>query len=721
MHFVKWIRKNQRKLITAIGIMIMVAFVGGQAFQYLMSRIRVGANTAVYLYYEDSEISSRAINEARNELDVLQALMAGRLLSNLDIKSMLLAQLLFPNSVSSVQVSDILKQSVMRGQINCSFEDIDNFFVQAAGRSELFWILLDAEAKKAGCVDSAEEAKTMLRQLIPSLTQGRADAKQVIDSIISRYSVPEEKIFRIFADLTGVITYCRMITGSEDVTMAQTKAAIVRAKQELSSEFVNISAEDFVDDQPEPTEDELYQQFAKYKEYLPGHVTAENPYGFGYHLPDRVQLEYLFVKRNDVEKIVEDPTQQEMEEHYRLNSDRYTYPPESIDPNNPNSEKITRKRSYADALELIKRTLKRENTQRRCDMIINEAIDMIDISLADIDVESSSDQELAAVAGDYAATTEKLKEKYDLEVYSGKTGLLSAEDIANDRYLGRISLKGQTQMSIPLSKVVFAVDGTTRLTQFEIPTPRMWENIGPLKDAIGSIVGIVRVVKVEKAVVPSSFELSYSIKPVNIDQADATQEQYSVRQAVAEDVKIQKAMDSAKARAQELVKSITEKGWATAISQYNENYTTGMIRLRNVSQLRDISQRELLTGKMLSENNPAQFAGFKGILIKKEQFDKLSSLIPAGEVEAKNIMQIVRFEPDQCYYVVKDVSKISVTEADYLASKNQAAYQLDNVSSESLGVKHYLPENIVKRTNFRSAKKFEEEIEKEEGDQGGDS
>ena len=723
MHFVKWIRKNQRKLITAIGIMIMVAFVGGQAFQYLMSRFRLGANTAVYLYNENSKISSKTINQARNELDVLQALMAGRLLSSLDIKSMLLAQLLFPNSVSGVQVNDILKQSVMQGQLNCTFEEIDRFFAQSAGRSELFWILLNAEAKNAGCAISAEEAKVMLKQLIPSMTQGQADARQVIDSIISRYSIPEEKIFRIFADLTGVITYCRMITGSEDVTIAQMKATIVRSGQELSSEFVNISAEDFLDDQPEPTEEELYQQFAKYKGLLPGQVTAENPYGFGYHLPDRAQLEYLFVKRNDVEQIVKDSTQQEMEEHYQLNSDRYTHPPEKIDPNDPNSETITRKRSYAEASELIKRALKRENTQRRCDMIINEAIDRIDLSLADIDVESSSDQELAAVVGDYGTVAKKLKEKYNVEVYSGKTGLLSAEDIISDRYLGRILLKGQTQMPIPLSKVVFAVDGTTKLTQFEIPTPRMWENIGPVRDSVGSIVGIVRVTKVEKAIEPSTFELSYSIEMVNLDQTDAPQEQYSIRQAVAEDVKIQKAMDSAKARAQELVKSIAEKGWATAISQYNQNYTIGLVRLENVSQLRKISQREILVGKMLSKDNPAQVIGLKNVLIKKEQFNKLSSLIPAGETEAKNIMQIVKFEPDWCYYVVKDVSRTPVTQADYLAIKDQAAYQMDSAASESLGVIHYLPENIIKRTNFRSAKNFKEdtEEEKEDGDQGGDS
>jgi hypothetical protein len=721
MHFVKWIRRNQRKLITVIGIMIMIAFVGGQAFTYLLGRIRPGANTAVYLYYENSKISSKTINEARGKLDVSRELMAGQLLSNLDIKSMLLAQLLFPNSVPGAQVNDILKQSVMQGQINCTFEDIDNFFAQAAGRSELFWILLDAEAKNAGCAISSEEAKAMLKQLIPSLTQGRADARQAIDSIISRYSIPEEKIFRIFADLVGIVTYCRMVTGSEDVTIAQIKAAIVRSGQELNSEFVNISAKNFVNDQPEPTEEELYQQFAKYKQYLSGQITAENPYGFGYHLPDRAQLEYLFVKRNDVEQIVNNPTQQEMEEHYQLNSDRYTYPPEKIDPNDPESETITRTRSYADAAELIKRTLKRENTQRRCDMIINEAIDMVDVSSADIDIESSTDQELAAVASDYAAITKKLKEKYNVEVYSGKTGLLSAEDIISDRYLGRILLKGLTQMPIPLSKVVFATDGTTKLTQFEVPTPRMWENIGPISDSVGSIVGIVRVIKIEKAIEPVELDVSYSIEPVKLDKTDSPQEQYSIRQAVAEDVKIQKAMDSAKTRAQELVKSITEKGWASAISQYNKNYTTGLVRLENVSQLKGISQRELLTGKMLSKDNPAQVVGLKNVLIKKEQFNKLSSLIPAGETEAKNIMQIVRFEPDWCYYVVKDVSRTPVTQADYLAIKNQAAYQVDNVSSESLGVIHYLPENIIKRTNFRSAKIFEEEEEKEESDQGGDS
>ena len=57
----------------------------------------------------------------------------------------------------------------------------------------------------------------------------------------------------------------------------------------------------------------IREQFEKYKTYFPGQVDEDNPYGFGYKIEDRVQLEYMIVKLDDIEKIIEEPTQQEMQ------------------------------------------------------------------------------------------------------------------------------------------------------------------------------------------------------------------------------------------------------------------------------------------------------------------------------------------------------------------------------------------------------------------------
>jgi len=51
---------------------------------------------------------------------------------------------------------------------------------------------------------------------------------------------------------------------------------------------------------PEPSEDQLKQHFSQYKTFFPNEITDENTYGFGYKQPDRVSLEYIAVKLDDV-------------------------------------------------------------------------------------------------------------------------------------------------------------------------------------------------------------------------------------------------------------------------------------------------------------------------------------------------------------------------------------------------------------------------------------
>ncbi len=93
MHLVKWIRKNERKLMTFVVIFIMVAFVGGAAFQQIMSRLGPNpANEAVAYYYEDGKITRNDIARAQTELNVLRILGAERFLNMIDVKGQLLGQ-----------------------------------------------------------------------------------------------------------------------------------------------------------------------------------------------------------------------------------------------------------------------------------------------------------------------------------------------------------------------------------------------------------------------------------------------------------------------------------------------------------------------------------------------------------------------------------------------------------------------------------------------------
>ena len=56
---------------------------------------------------------------------------------------------------------------------------------------------------------------------------------------------------------------------------------------------------------PEPTDDQLRKQLETYAAFIPGRPSADNPFGFGYRVPDRVKLEMISFKRADVRRVVE--------------------------------------------------------------------------------------------------------------------------------------------------------------------------------------------------------------------------------------------------------------------------------------------------------------------------------------------------------------------------------------------------------------------------------
>ncbi len=724
MHLVKWIRKNERKLMTFVVIFIMVAFVGGAAFQQIMSRLGPNpGNEAVAYYYEDGKITRNDIALAQMELRVLRSLGMDRFLNAIGVKGQLLGQLLFPQSQMAAAVSDMLKQSVFQGRLQIQASDIDKFFTQASGMPEIYWLLLQAEAKNAGCVTSQSRAKTALKRIVPQITENNANAGQLVGLIIDRLRIPEEKIIRTFADLLGVLNYTAMITTSEDLTIGQIKAAIARKGEKLDAEFVKIETSVLIGAQPDPDAEELGEQFSRYKAAAGGVVTEQNLFGFGYKLPGMVQLEYLIVKMDDVRKLVEKPAPEETEEYYQLNSYRFSYE-ELLDPNDPESQTVTKTKSYAEVSVQIERFLIQTKTDQHANMILNEAIELTEEGYSQLDLDTATSEELRESSGDYRSAAAKLRDKYGIEVYTSTTGLLSAADLMNSAYLGKLVMEGQSRIPVRLDKIVFAVEeiSASRLGRFDVPKPKMWENIGPSKDTFGTIIAIVRVIEARKPAEPDRIDVSFSRKTAVLDETEAVVDEkiYSVKEAVIRDVKLRKAMQAATVRAQELAAMVTENGWDEAVAEYNKRYTPNTVELEILPAQTRISLRDVSIVKMLLADDPAKDSYIKTMIENKMLLDKLYSLLPAGETETVNPGppgSIVEFRPGGSCYVIKKVSRTAVNKKDYFMEKNQLAYMLDGAGSESLRIIHYTPENIFKRMNYRPASSEEPEPS-EAGDEG---
>jgi len=730
MSLVKWMRKNNRKIMAFVVIMIMLGFVGGFGLQQYLSRLGRGKG-AVWGYYLDGrEIREADIVRANNELKVLRSLLAGEMLRyrqtlfrTPDFKSRLLGELLFADSQSAAMTSEEMYRAMTQGQLDVSKAEIDAFFKKASGRSELYWILLKAEARRAGCVVSVAQARETLGRFIPQITQGRGSSAMLLQNVIGNYHIPEEQIMRMFADLLGVMLYAEIATNNEAVTTDEIRAVIGRNGEKLTTEFVQFRAADFLEEQPDPNEETMLAQFAAYREYEAGHVTDDNPYGFGYKLPDRVKLEYIILKMEDVDKLVARPTQDEMEKYYADNIERFKEEVQT-DPNNPDS-KTTRLKKYADVAGEIRRSIIEERKGRLANLIINDALEFADAGLGGLDRTRATSADFKAAAVSYDDVVSRLAEKHKVSAYAGKTGMLSRADLSGDSNLGRLSMEGPNRQPVDLVKMVFAIEqlGVTEMGRFEPEAPRMWENIGPLRSVYGNVMAVVRVVDAAAAEVPADINVSYSTKlsvaGPGEPPKDTDEEVYSVREKVAHDCRLLAAMNTAKARADEFVGLLADRSWTEAIDEYNKLHEqkdeSGNVVAGSRLRSRKLSNRIRTTGKELSRNamrfadNPMAEAFVRNMVDSKRLNDKLYELLGDDKTEATDINAVFGIESNASYYVVKDISRTEVTREDYLASKAIAAFQLNAGRSESLGLTHFNPDNIMRRMNFRWKQPDEDE------------
>jgi len=604
---------------------------------------------------------------------------------------------------------------VMNGQILADMKNVDRFFKQASGGSELVWLLLNAEAKQSGCVVASMDAKFNLKQIIPVVTQGQVDAAKLVDAIVKNYRLTEDKIVSIFADLIGILVYGNIVTSSEDVTTDQIRATVARRGEKIDAQFVKFPATMFAEKHAqEPSRPQLLEQFERYKGFYAGQVSEQNPYGFGYKLDGMVELEYFIIKAKDIQTLVEKPTEEDLEEYYERNSEQFPYEVKA-DPNDPQSETIVKTYSYAEVSSQIRQILIQNRTNRRAEMIFNDARDLTDAAFAELDMEKADSNELKQLAGDYEPAAAKLNEEYKIPIYTGKTGLLSAEELAMQKHLPGLWLVGQSQIPVGLSRVAFSIDeiGLCELGRFDVPKPRMWENIGPLRDMGSSMIAMVRVINARKAAEPADMDVSFSRTVAVLDETEqqaGEEDVYSVRKKVAEDLNLLKAMETAGRRTEEFVEMVKSDGWGQAIENCNKLYGSsepndlaGKVSLGYLTGQTRVSQRDIKSMLMWSSHNPAITAQTRTTEASIKLLDKFYALLPAGETEAVNVMAILEFKPAFTYYVIKDVSRTAVSKQDYQETKSQNAYMTDVISSDSVGITHYSPGNILKRMKFKWA------------------
>ncbi len=749
MNLVRWFRKYNKKVMAVVVIVIMFGFIGGGTLLQQLSRRATGLHKTIAYFGDNKKITNNDLYLARRELDILRSLAADVLLRNQDLRGILLGELLFAEQQTSPALINHIRQTIRTNRYRISDKQINDMYRRSVP-SNIYWLLLKNEAQLAGIRVPNEQAGELLGKVIPQLFDGQTYSQR-IGVLINQHGLPEKQLLAIFSELLAVMQYAQMICSNEDVTSSQITQAVATSAESIDAELVEFNPTVFADDQAQISNEEILEHFNKYKKFFAGAVSEENPYGFGYKLPDRIQLEYIVIRLDDIQKLITPPTQQQKEDYYNRNREQLFTEQVRTDPNDPNSPLNQRIKSYAEVSDIISDRLLKDKINSTANRILQEAKTITEASLEDTDIEPANltDEQFKEKAGDYQTTAEQLSEKHNFKLYAGRTGLLSPIDMQTDEYLTRLYVEGYGQNPVSLAQIVFAVDdlAASELGPFDVRKPRMYENIGPLKDlwglarfglldTSGQIMAMVRVIKTLKAAEPQSIDQTFSTSSLEFDPnkpsalsgaegGSSAEDVYSVKEKVAEDLKKLAAMDITKSKAEEFIGLAAKDGWDSAIDKFNELYgqqnsqdqndpnlseisnaeksVTETFKLQNLTGMRRISKATLQAITAQTAGRPAA-PFFINERQKHRRFvEQLYSLIPQDSNTVDAVPLIIEFKPDMSFYCIKNISVKRITLEEYEKTKAMQIQREDYTQSESLAAVYFNPENILKRMSFRLA------------------
>jgi hypothetical protein len=731
MNLMKWLRKNNTKLMAVVVIVLMVAFIGGSSFRYIF-RGSGGMNSAVAHYGHGKKISHYDRMMAGQELEVLTALRADVILENQDLRGLLLSQLLFTQSRGAGAVLDMARQNIQRNRYRISDRQLSALYKDRTATSDIYWILLRNEAAAAGIYVRPQDVGQLLGAIISNPNSaslfGTNSYAQVMQGLTNRFNVSEQYVLATFGKLLAVHQYTQVACAVEDVTGSQIRHIASREGETVNAEFVRLEASAFADKSQTPSDQALTEQFDKYKTEFPGAGSAANPFGFGYKLPSLVQFDYIVLKLPDVEAIIKPPTPEEAEQYYQQNRTQLYSEKVPSNPNDPNSPTVSRTKSYAEVADTVMRELRRQRIFTKAEQILEEAKRLADANLAPTESENQqlTLEQRREKARDYAKIAQELGKKYNLTLHTGRTGLLNGLVLQSDKYLSRMFLTGAAYAPVRLSQVLFSVKelGDDATVLLSLPQAEMYASIGPAQDPLlmrtptvaNQIMMIARVVDARKAAAPESLDVSFSTQTLALGDPSEQKEKdktFSVRDEVIKDLRKVAAWDTTRSRAQEFLALATKDGWDKAVNQFNTRYGAqakddpndpNVFRQDQVMGQQRLSEEGFQTLVAQASNNPAADMILDEAQAEGQFANRLYTLAAAHDEATPVPPQVLEFKPNQSFYVLKSLSVERLTREDFQRMKAMVVRQEEHNQIQNMAVVHLNPENILKRMNFQFVK-----------------
>lgn len=416
------------------------------------------------------------------------------------------------------------------------------------GLTELHVHLLREEARRAGVSIGNDYVKEQLATL--------ENIDERLRRLNERLHMSYDDMYAAIGEWIAINRLANVQTAALGTSLPRLKHQFATQRQEADVLASVLLAEAFIDDVPEPTDEELQAFFEAARTRFTNHT--EDGLSFGYRRPDRVKIEYLTVDPARIKETLR-IREAEAREHFEQNPEQYTkqVPAAAEDAGQPNATE-TVPMTFEEAEEQVKDDLREERAVAAAQRLVNElrqaAVAPWFATPRGEDGFNEPPPEGSLLSFEELAN----RPANPFPVQRGVTDFLSLEELRRQRpRLARLSVtQGQGRVTLP--ELAFRVPalyevpdnpapGQTLVLSIDEPSPVMVASRGRRQPGGGGQAYFFRVIDVR----PSS-------PPESLDDGEG------LRQQVIEDWKLVQAYQLAEEQARRLADLAGQNGLAAA-------------------------------------------------------------------------------------------------------------------------------------------------------------
>jgi hypothetical protein len=267
----KFVRKNKKLIGVVMGVILMIMFLSNLSPQQSSQPNQMLRTVATL---DGQKVTARDVAQATQNWQILKSRQ-------------------FSNSNSQTSEHVPLLRYIFEFDPTLP-DQIDQ--AQRGQNSVPMFYLLVREADRQGIIVSPEEVETFVNSHVDPPGDPGTEDREAVD-----YAV---------ADALKIRHMMERIVGAVKVSKPYQEYQLARMMQELTVHVVWIKADSYLPHVPEPTPAQIQAQYDQFKDHIAARTNqipsefgnAENPLGFGYKTPNRVQLQYIGLNLTDIRR-----------------------------------------------------------------------------------------------------------------------------------------------------------------------------------------------------------------------------------------------------------------------------------------------------------------------------------------------------------------------------------------------------------------------------------